>query len=207
MRSSKQTTIISKLLQVSQIIDNFTDKLGWLSNWLVLLTIGVGFFNVIARYLGRFLGVQLSSNAWLELQWYLFAVTFLLGFAYILRHGENVRVDFLYTNMSDKQRALIDFLGTILFLIPFCLIGIWVTFNPVLQSWGRLSDGSWGNWEVSADANGLPRAPIKTMLPIGLFFLLLQSVSQAIKYLAVLLGYQQVVDKIRLETSENINIE
>jgi TRAP-type mannitol/chloroaromatic compound transport system permease small subunit len=207
MRSSKRTTIISKLLQVSQIIDNFTDKLGWLSNWLVLLTIGVGFFNVIARYLGRFLGWQLSSNAWLELQWYLFAVTFLLGFAYILRHGENVRVDFLYTNMSNKQRALIDFLGTILFLIPFCLIGMWVTFNPVLQSWGRLSDGSWGNWEVSADANGLPRAPIKTMLPVGLFFLLLQSVSQAIKYLAVLLGYQQVVDKIRLETSENINIE
>ncbi|MBD2571383.1 TRAP transporter small permease subunit [Anabaena lutea] len=207
MRNSKRLTLISKLLKVSQFIDSCADKFGWLSNWLVLLTIGVGFFNVVVRYLGRFIGVQLSSNALLELQWYLFSLTFLFGFVYILRHGENVRVDFLYTNMSEKRRALVDFVGTILFLIPFCLIGIWVTFNPVLQSWGRSSDGSWGTWEVSSDANGLPRAPIKTMVPLALLLLLLQSISQAIKYLAVLLGYQQVADKIRLETSENINIE
>lgn len=207
MRNSRRFAVIRKLLKFSQFIDSCADKLGWLSNWLVLLTIGVGFFNVVARYLGRFIGVQLSSNALLDLQWYLFSLTFLFGFVYILRHGENVRVDFLYTNMSEKKRALVDFLGTILFLIPFCLIGIWVTFNPVLQSWGRSSDGSWGTWEVSSDANGLPRAPIKTMIPVALIFLLLQSLSQAIKYLAVLLGYQQVADKIRLETSENINIE
>ncbi|MDM3852169.1 MAG: TRAP transporter small permease subunit [Aphanizomenon gracile PMC649.10] len=207
MRNSKRFAFISKLLKFSQFIDNGADKLGWLSNWLVLLTIGVGFFNVVARYMGRFIGVQLSSNALLELQWYLFSLTFLCGFVYILRHGENVRVDFLYTNMSEKKRALIDFLGTFLFLIPFCLIGIWVTINPVLQSWGRLSDGSWGTWEISSDANGLPRAPIKTMVPIALLFLLLQSISQAIKYLAVLLGYQEVAEQIRLETSENINIE
>ncbi|MBD2293321.1 TRAP transporter small permease subunit [Anabaena sphaerica FACHB-251] len=207
MRESRRFSLISRLLKFSQFIDNCADKLGWLSNWLVLLTIGVGFFNVVARYLGRFIGVQLSSNALLELQWYLFSLTFLLGFVYILRHGENVRVDFLYTNMSEKKRALVDFVGTILFLIPFCLIGIWVTFNPVLQSWGRSSDGSWGTWEISSDANGLPRAPIKTMVPIGLLLLLLQSISQAIKYLAVLLGYHQVAEQIRLETSENINIE
>jgi TRAP-type mannitol/chloroaromatic compound transport system permease small subunit len=207
MRNSKRLTLISKLLKFSQFIDSCADKFGWLSNWLVLLTIGVGFFNVVVRYLGRFIGMQLSSNALLELQWYLFSLTFLFGFVYILRHGENVRVDFLYTNMNEKRRALVDLLGTILFLIPFCLIGIWVTINPVLQSWGRSSDGSWGTWEVSSDANGLPRAPIKTMVPIALIFLLLQSLSQAIKYLAVLLGYQQVADKIRLETSENINIE
>ncbi|MDK2409524.1 TRAP transporter small permease subunit [Aphanizomenon sp. PH219] len=207
MRNSKRFTFISKLLRFSQFIDNGADKLGWLSNWLVLLTIGVGFFNVVARYMGRFIGVQLSSNALLELQWYLFSLTFLFGFVYILRHGENVRVDFLYTNMSEKKRALVDFVGTVLFLIPFCLLGIWVTINPVLQSWGRLSDGSWGTWEISSDANGLPRAPIKTMVPITLLLLLLQSISQAIKYLAVLLGYQQVAEQIRLETSENINIE
>ena len=207
MRDSRRFSLIRKLLKFSQFIDNGADKLGWLSNWLVLLTIGVGFFNVVVRYMGRFIGVQLSSNALLELQWYLFSLTFLFGFVYILRHGENVRVDFLYTNMSEKKRALVDFVGTILFLIPFCLLGIWVTINPVLQSWGRLSDGSWGTWEISSDANGLPRAPIKTMVPIALLLLLLQSISQAIKYLAVLLGYQQVEDQLRLETSENINIE
>jgi TRAP-type mannitol/chloroaromatic compound transport system permease small subunit len=207
MRQTRRFSLISKLLKISQFIDNCADKLGWLSNWLVLLTIGVGFFNVLARYMGRFIGIQLSSNALLELQWYLFSLTFLSGFVYILRHGENVRVDFFYANFSEKKRALVDFFGTILFLIPFCLIGIWVLINPVLQSWGRLSDGSWGTWEISSDANGLPRAPIKTMVPIALLLLLIQSISQAIKYLAVILGYQQVAEQIRLETSENINIE
>jgi TRAP-type mannitol/chloroaromatic compound transport system permease small subunit len=195
------------LLKIASIIDNFTEKLGGLINWLVLLTVSVGFYNVMARYLGRFIGVQLSSNALIELQWYLFSILFLLGFAYILKHGDNVRVDFLYANFSEKQRSLVDFFGTVLFLIPFCLIGLWVTFNPVLQSWGYLPDGSWGTWEISPDANGLPRAPIKTMIPIGLILLLLQSISQAIKYLAVLLGYQQVAEQIRLETSDRTNIE
>jgi TRAP-type mannitol/chloroaromatic compound transport system permease small subunit len=195
------------LLKIASAIDNFTEKLSWLLNWLVLLTVGVGFYNVMARYLGRFIGMQLASNAFIELQWYLFSILFLLGFAYILKHEENVRVDFLYANLNQKQRSLVDFWGTVLFLIPFCLIGIWVTFNPVLESWGRLPDGSWGTWEISSDANGLPRAPIKTMIPIGLLLLLGQSISQAIKYLAVLLGYEQVAEQIRLETSEHTNIE
>jgi TRAP-type mannitol/chloroaromatic compound transport system permease small subunit len=198
---------MQSLLKIASAIDNLTEKLGWLLNWLVLLTVGVGFYNVMARYLGRFIGVQLSSNALIELQWYLFSILFLLGFAYILKHGDNVRVDFLYANFNEKQRSLVDFLGTVLFLIPFCLIGLWVTFNPVLESWGRLPDGSWGTWEISSDANGLPRAPIKTMIPIGLVLLLLQSISQAIKYLAVLLGYQQVAEQIRLETNDHTNIE
>jgi TRAP-type mannitol/chloroaromatic compound transport system permease small subunit len=203
MRNSQ----MQSLLKIASAIDNLTEKLGWLLNWLVLLTVGVGFYNVMARYLGRFIGVQLSSNALIELQWYLFSILFLLGFAYILKHGDNVRVDFLYANFNEKQRSLVDFLGTVLFLIPFCLIGLWVTFNPVLESWGRLPDGSWGTWEISSDANGLPRAPIKTMIPIGLVLLLLQSISQAIKYLAVLLGYQQVAEQIRLETNDHTNIE
>ena len=207
MPSSRTYPLIKKLLKVSQSIDKFTDKLGWLSQWFVLLTVGVGFFNVVARYLGRFIGTQLSSNALIDLQWYLFSLTFLSAFAYILRHGENVRVDFLYSQWGEKRKALIDFLGTILFLIPFCILGIWVTFNPILQSWGRLPDGSWGNWELSADADGLPRAPIKTMLPLGLFLLLLQSISQAIKYLAIILGHEEVAEQIRLEISEKINPE
>lgn len=207
MPSSRTHPLIKKLLKVSQSIDKFTDKLGWLSQWFVLLTVGVGFFNVVARYLGRFIGTQLSSNALIDLQWYLFSLTFLSAFAYILRHGENVRVDFLYSQWGEKRKALIDFLGTMLFLIPFCILGIWVTFNPILQSWGRLPDGSWGNWELSPDADGLPRAPIKTMLPLGLFLLLLQSISQTIKYLAIILGYEEVAEQIRLEVSEKINPE
>ncbi|PSB00421.1 C4-dicarboxylate ABC transporter substrate-binding protein [Merismopedia glauca CCAP 1448/3] len=195
------------LLKVSSAIDFFTEQLGWLINWLVLLTVGVGFYNVMVRFVGRYLGVQLSSNALNELQWYLFSLVFLLGFPYILKHGENVRVDFFYAHFTEKQRAIVDFWGTVLFLIPFCAIGIWVTLNPVLQSWGYQPDGTWGTWEISPDAQGLPRAPIKTMIPIGLLLLLIQSISQGIKYLAVLLGYKQVAEQIQLETSEHINPE
>lgn len=190
------------LLKLSHAIDRFTEVLGKMSDWLVILTIAVGFYNVLARYIGRFIGLKLSSNAFIELQWYLFSLTFFFGFAYILKHGENVRVDFLYANWSEKRKAWIDLLGTLLFLIPFCIIGIWATFNPVLLSWGRLPDGSWGQWEISTDADGLPRAPIKTALIVAFILLLLQAISQAIKYLAIVLGYSQVAQAVRDETEQ-----
>jgi TRAP-type mannitol/chloroaromatic compound transport system permease small subunit len=190
------------LLKLSAAIDRLTEGVGKLSTWLVIITVAIGFYNVLVRYLGRFIGLQLSSNALIELQWYLFSLIFFFGFAYILKHGENVRVDFLYANWSEKQKALVDFWGTVLFLIPFCLIGIWVTFNPVLQSWGRLPGGTWGTWEISSDANGLPRAPIKTMIIIAFLLLLLQAISQAIKYLAILKGYRQVAEIVRAQTEQ-----
>jgi len=190
------------LLKLAEAIDRFTNLIGNLSVWLVVITIAVGFYNVLVRYIGRFIGLQLSSNGLIELQWYLFSLIFFFGFAYILQHGENVRVDFLYSNWSEKRKALVDFLGTVLFLIPFCLMGIWVTLNPVLQSWGRLPDGSWGMWEVSSDANGLPRAPIKTMIIVAFVLLLVQAVSQAIKYFAILRGYRQVAQIVREQTEQ-----
>jgi TRAP-type mannitol/chloroaromatic compound transport system permease small subunit len=195
------------LLKLSNIIDRIIEKIGGILNWLVILTIAVGFFNVILRYIGRLLRMQLSSNAFIELQWYLFSIMFCLGFAYILKHGANVRVDFLYTNWNQKQRSLVDFIGTVLLLIPFCLLGIWVTIDPVLLSWGRLPDGTWGTWEVSSDADGLPRAPIKTMVIVAFALLLLQSISQAIKYLAILMGYAQVERAVQSETEEHLPIE
>jgi TRAP-type mannitol/chloroaromatic compound transport system permease small subunit len=190
------------LLRLSSLINSIIEKIGGVLNWLVIMTIAVGFYNVIARYIGRLIGMKLSSNGLIELQWYLFSVLFCLGFAYILKHGANVRVDFLYANWNEKRRSLVDFLGTILFLIPFCLIGIWVSFNPVLLSWGLLPDGTWGMWEVSSDADGLPRAPIKTMVIVAFALLLLQSISQAIEYFAILMGYKQVI-----ESEEHLPIE
>jgi TRAP-type mannitol/chloroaromatic compound transport system permease small subunit len=179
---------LGALLRLSRMIDRLTEQIGVVLNLIVLITLGVGFFNVVARYVGRSIGLNLSSNVYIELQWYLFSLIFLFGFAYILKHSVNVRVDFLYANWGERRQALVDFLGTILFLIPFCVIGIYVTINPVLQSWGRLPNGGWGTWEVSPDANGLPRAPIKSMIIVGFVLLLLQAVSQAIKYLAILRG-------------------
>lgn len=190
------------LLRLSGAIDQLTDWAGGLSMGLVVLTIAISFYNVLVRYLGRFIGLQLSSNALIELQWYLFAVLFLLGFAYILKHDQNVRVDFWYAHWSDRRRTWVNLLGTLLFLIPFCILGLYVTFNPVMAAWGRLPDGTWGAWEVSSDANGLPRAPIKTMLLVGLVLLLLQAISQAIKYGAVLLGYNAVTEQTQHDTEQ-----
>lgn len=190
------------LLKIAHSIDRLTEQVGKLLYWIVILTVGIGFYNVAARYVGRFVGLKLSSNALIELQWYLFSLMFFLGFPYILKHGANVRVDFLYSHWSPKRQALIDFLGTVLFLIPFCLIGLYVTFNPVLQSWGQLPDGSWGAWEVSSDADGLPRAPIKSMILVCFVLLLLQAISQAIKYGAVLQGYQPALREIQSEVEK-----
>jgi len=189
LRNLIHPAYIRFLLTLSRKIDRITDIIGSWSTLLVLLTILVGFYNVIARYIGRLIGVQLSSNALIELQWYLFSLMFFCGFAYILKHGENVRVDFLYANWTEKQRALVDFIGTVFFLIPFCILGWCVTIDPVLDSWGYLPDGTWGTWEMSPDADGLPRAPIKSTILFAFATLLAQAVSQAIKYLAILKGY------------------
>ena len=150
---------------LSRKIDRITDIIGSWSTVLVLLTIAVGFYNVIARYIGRFVGIQLSSNALIELQWYLFSLMFFCGFAYILKHGENVRVDFLYANWTEKQRALVDFIGTVFFLIPFCILGLCVTIDPILDSWGYMPDGTWGTWEMSPDADGLQKGIKKKTVP------------------------------------------
>lgn len=174
------------LLRIANAIDALTELIGKLLPYLVIVMIGAGFYNVVARYLGRFVGARLTNNAAIEIQWYMYSVLFFLGFAYILKHNLNVRVDFLYAKWSPQRRAWIDLLGTLLFLIPFCILGIYVTINPVMSSWGRLPSGSWGTWEISPDPDGLPRAPIKSMIIVAFVLLLLQAIAQVIKYIAVL---------------------
>jgi TRAP-type mannitol/chloroaromatic compound transport system permease small subunit len=185
------------LLRLTRGIDRFTEGLGFLSTFLVLVTIGVGFYNVVARYVGRFIGVQLSSNLFIELQWYLYSLVFFLGFAYVLKHDVNVRVDFLYANWSPRTRAWVDLLGTLFLLIPFCLLGIYVTIDPVLASWGQLPNGTWGAWELSPDPDGLPRAPLKSMIIAAFGTLLLQALAQCVKYIAIIRGNTRVVGELQ----------
>lgn len=181
------------LLRFARLVDALTEHLGTVATWLVIATIVVGFYNPVVRYLGRYFGLSLASNFYLELQWYLYSLTFFAGFAYILKHGINVRVDFLYSNWSARTRAWVDFLGTLLVLIPFCVLGMYVTWDPVLSSWGRLPNGTWdlGAMEWSPDPSGLPRAPIKTMIIVAFGALLVQAVAELIKQAAVLVGYRE----------------
>lgn len=197
---------MTRLLQFSHIVDHISEFFGWIAQLLVICTVVIGFYNVVARYIGRSIGVNLSSNLFLELQWHLFSLVFFLGFAYILKHGVNVRVDFIYGKWSKHRKALLDFWGHLLLLVPFCLLGIYVTINPVLTSWGRLPGGGWGVWELSPDPNGIPRAPIKTMIIIAFVLLLIQVIAELIKLWAVLRGYDVEVEELG-DTATPLRIE
>ncbi len=163
------------------LVDGLSERLGALSQYVVILTVSIGFLNVLLRYIGEVLGRKLTSNAIIELQWYLYSLIFFLGFAYILKHNINVRVDFWFGRWSPQRKAWVDVVGHLLALLPFCLIALWVAWEPVLSSWGLRPDGSWGTWEVSPDPNGLPRAPIKSMILVAFGTLLLQALAELIK--------------------------
>jgi TRAP-type mannitol/chloroaromatic compound transport system permease small subunit len=123
----------------------------------------LGAMNAILRYLGKYIGTTLTSNAFLEGQWYLFSAVFLLGAGPVLIKERHVRVDVLFERLSSTNKIYIDIVGTILFLLPFCIFAIWSSWEFVFESWSLL--------EMSPDAGGLPRYPVKTLLPIS--FLLL----------------------------------
>lgn len=175
-------------LRFSRGVDTLMEWVGAFSMVLVTLLLGVGIYNVVVRYIGRLTQRNLASNTLLEAQWYLFSIIFFLGFAFILKRNTHVRVDFLYQRFGPKARAQVNLFGTLVFLLPFCLLGIYVTFEPVLRSWGLRPDGSWGMWEMSPDAGGLPRAPLKSMIIVAFALLILQGVSDVIKHIAVLRG-------------------
>lgn len=163
-------------------IEKVTDFFGTIAVWLVVPTIVVGLVNVILRRIGAAVGQSLTSNALIEAQWYMYSTIFLLSFAYILKNQVNVRVDFWFANRTVKTKAWIDFIGHLIGLIPFCIIGIWVSVNPVLFSW-QIREGS-------PDPSGLPRYPIKTMILVGLVLLSIQAIAEVIKLIRVLRGIE-----------------
>lgn len=198
----------------TRVVDAIAEALGWLIMLLVIATVALTFYNVVVRYLGQFIGMQLSSNTYLELQTTFFSLVFLLGFAYILKHGVNVRVDFIYTHWPRKRKALLDFWGHLLFLVPFCILGIWVTVNPVLTSWGKLHNdplwppGAWsGSIEWSNNPGGLPLAPLKTMIIVGFILLLLQTLAELIKLWGTMTGHMEVGRAEGLEIDSPLRVE
>ncbi len=193
------------LLAYARVVDGLNERLGRFTPYLVLAVVAVGFVNAVLRYVGRGVGQQLTSNRYLELQWYLFAAIFLLAFGYAVRHDIHVRVDFWYANRSSKVKAWVDFVGHLVALLPFCVLGLVVTWRPVLTSWGARPDGSfttwrvWEIWERSPDPDGLARPFVKSLLIIGFTLLLLQVLAELVKLLAELTGHGTLVERRGLE--------
>jgi TRAP-type mannitol/chloroaromatic compound transport system permease small subunit len=166
---------LSILLKFSRAIDALNEKFGVIANWLVLLACLISAGNAMSRY-----AIGANSNAWLEVQWYMFAGMVLLGAPYTLRVNEHVRVDLVYGMVSDRARIWIDLLGALLFLLPICIILVYFTWPWFLESW-KIG-------ETSSNAGGLVRWPVKLILPVGFFLMALQGISELIKRIAALQG-------------------
>lgn len=176
-----------RLLPLARRIDNLNNWIGKLCYFLVLLMIVLGVWNVIGRFLGRAIGMNLTSNILIEGQWYAFTLIFMLGAGYTLLHDGHVRVDVFYTNWSPRKRAMVNLLGTIVFLIPFGVLAS-------IASWGAIVN-SWSVLEMSPDPGGLPRYPLKSMILVSFGLLLLQGISEIIKNWAILTGDRTVVSE------------
>ncbi len=163
------------LLEASRRVDSLNALVGRSVRWLILLAVVVSAGNAIVRK-----AFQTSSNALLEIQWYLFAAVFLLCAGYALLANVHVRIDFVSSRLSPRSRAWIEILGLVLFAVPFCWLLIQLSLPLVLDA---LRSG-----EVSPNAGGLLRWPVYALLPLGMLLLLLQCLSELIKQVAFLRG-------------------
>ncbi len=163
------------LLAFSRAIDNFNSWAGrWLS-WLVVVAVLISAVNAIIRKL-----FDMSSNAFLEMQWVLFSIVFLLCSPWTLLNNEHIRIDIINHRMPLRLRSWIDFIGHSLFLLPFSIIMLYMAVPFFLASW-RVN-------EQSFSAGGLPQWPAKALIMIGMFMLLAQGISELIKRIAVMRG-------------------
>ncbi len=166
---------MNALLRLAAAIDAMNDRLGTVANGMVLAACLISAGNAMMRY-----AFDLSSNAWLEVQWYLFAGVVMLGASQTLRLNEHVRVDILYMLLPERGREWLDLAGTALFLVPSMLVIAWLSWPFFMQSWSIQ--------EMSTNAGGLVRWPVKLLLPAGFVLVALQGVSEIIKRAAALRG-------------------
>jgi TRAP-type mannitol/chloroaromatic compound transport system permease small subunit len=163
------------LLGFAGLVDRINQRVCLIATWFVLLSCLVSAGNAAIRY-----ALNISSNAWLELQWYMFAAIVMLGTSYTLKLNEHVRVDVLYARFSSRLAAWVDLLGAILFLMPAALLIMYM-------SWPLFWD-SYVSKEMSSNAGGLIRWPAKLVIPIGAGLLALQGLSEIIKRIGYLRG-------------------
>jgi TRAP-type mannitol/chloroaromatic compound transport system permease small subunit len=166
---------VKLLLRLSGLIDALNEHVGKLAYWLVLVAVLVSTGNAIVRY-----SINMSSNSWLEIQWYLFSAVFLFCSGYTLLHNQHVRIDVISGRMSKRVQTWIDILGTIFFLLPMATAIMWM-------SWPVFVD-AFRHDEISTNAGGLVVWPARLMVPVGFLLLVLQGLSELIKRIAFLQG-------------------
>jgi TRAP-type mannitol/chloroaromatic compound transport system permease small subunit len=166
---------MNAMLAVSRWIDGLSTRIGRIVYWLVLVVSLLSAFNAAMRFT-----IDYSSNAWLEIQWYLFSAIFLLGGGYTLLRNEHVRIDVVSAHLSPRARAWIDVFGLLLFVLPLCvlLVALGVPYVKFSYAVG----------EVSSNAGGLIRWPAKALIPLGFALLGLQALSELIKRIAFIAG-------------------
>jgi TRAP-type mannitol/chloroaromatic compound transport system permease small subunit len=159
------------LLTLSRWIDNINDRFATLAKWAVLASCLISAANAVVRYLANY-----SSNAYLEIQWYLFAACVMLGASQVLRVNEHIRVDVIYGRYSGRTQALIDLTGLVLFMLPSMLVMIFYAWPLFVKMYVT--------GEMSSNAGGLIRWPAMLLVPLGFGLLFAQGVSEAIKRVA-----------------------
>jgi TRAP-type mannitol/chloroaromatic compound transport system permease small subunit len=173
--ASAGENVMRPLLAVSSAIDLLNEKIGYVCNLLVLAACIVSAGNAMIRY-----AFSYSSNSWLELQWYMFAILVMFGASYTFKRNEHVRVEIFYLFLSERGQLWLDMIGTLFFLIPTCLLLSYLSWPFFMQSYAV--------GEISSNAGGLVRWPIKIVVPVGFVMLALQGVSEVIKRIAALQG-------------------
>lgn len=166
---------MSFLLTLSRLIDTLNEKVAHAVSWALLVAVLISSGNAFVRYL-----LDTSSNAWLEIQWYLFSAIFLLAASYTLKRDEHVRIDVLSSRLSQRTRVWIDVVGFALFLLPMSLM---ILYYAIPYAWI-----SWQGQEMSSNAGGLIVWPAKLLIPLGFLLLTLQGISELIKRIAFLRG-------------------
>jgi TRAP-type mannitol/chloroaromatic compound transport system permease small subunit len=167
---------VGALLKVSKLIDSVNEWIGKLTMWLVLAAVIISAGNATLRK-----AFNIGSNAWLEIQWYLFAGVFMLGVGYVMLKNAHVRIDFISSKLSKRTNAIIDAVGIVVFTLPLALIMInlgWPMFER-----------AWTTGEMSQNAGGLIRWPAWALLPLGFAILALQALSELIKRIAFITGH------------------
>jgi TRAP-type mannitol/chloroaromatic compound transport system permease small subunit len=167
--------MMNNLLALARGMDWISDRFGVVAKWAVLASCLISAGNAVIRYF-----FNISSNGWLEIQWYLFAACVMLGAAQVLRVNEHVRVDLLYGRLTSRGQVWVDLCGLVCFLLPVIGVLAWMTWDLFL---GKFVSG-----EMSNNAGGLVRWPAVLMLPVGFALVWLQALAEIVKRVAWLRG-------------------